>query len=218
MNKTSLHWRTIIQNLAKTVEDATKVFPEYKHLTEKLKKSNVNIYDRICDVTKRKPEEFNVLCHGDMWANNVMFSYSGCTIDAIFCDFQVVNWSSPVLDIVYTLYTSSHSELRERDWDFLINYYYTELKNTLSKLKYSKPVPSLSELHSDILKKGIYAAYNGLVGLGLRNINVQDHVFYRFIDDTDEGRRYRLNIISKPECRSSFDFMLRYFDSKGFFD
>ena len=66
-------FRTSLTNLAKEVEK----WPRYKEaLNEKLLNMADSAYTRFIDSVKRDEQEFNVLCHGDLWLNNMMFRYS----------------------------------------------------------------------------------------------------------------------------------------------
>lgn len=50
-----------------------KTFPQLQSYVEKLEKFKEEVVQRMIDVFKRDDQAFNVLNHGDLWINNLMF-------------------------------------------------------------------------------------------------------------------------------------------------
>lgn len=95
---------------------------------------------------------FTVLNHGDVWVNNLLLS----TDDALFIDFQMCFHGSPASDLLYFLTTSVCDDVKVSRFDHLVEFYHSELCISLSDLGYEKHVPTLEELHQDLLEKGSF--------------------------------------------------------------
>lgn len=87
--------------------------------------------DRIYDLVREVPKKYKkVLCHRDIWPNNLMFKFetSGKTsddidysnpLDCILVDFQLARCLPPAVDIMMALYMLQRT--KERETDFLDN-------------------------------------------------------------------------------------------------
>lgn len=97
----------------------------------------------------------NVLVHGDVWTNNVMFKYcakTGKPTDVLLIDFQYSFWGSPAIDLHHFFNTSLKEPLRLSHQDVLFQMYHQIFVETLTKLNYqSNPIPSLKKflLHAE---------------------------------------------------------------------
>lgn len=104
------------------------------------------------------PNGFNVLNHGDMWTNNIMFSHDANdeVKRSLFVDFQICKWGSPVQDLWYLFTTSVQVEIRAQEFDNIIATYHKRLVECLNVLNYSKQIPSLKELQIMMLKDSFW--------------------------------------------------------------
>jgi len=60
---------------------------------------------------KQEQTHINVLTHGDLWTNNMMFKYeAGVPSDVLLIDFQYAFWGSPTLDIHHLLKKAAVSQ------------------------------------------------------------------------------------------------------------
>ncbi|KAM7362729.1 uncharacterized protein ACRADG_013297 [Cochliomyia hominivorax] len=103
--------------------------------------------------------KFNVLNHGDCWTNNIMFQYDeeGNIVNTLFVDYQMVQYGSPSYDLYYFLMSSPKLALKLEQFDYLVRHYHSNLKATLELLKYPKEIPTLKDLHIELLEKGVWA-------------------------------------------------------------
>lgn len=193
--------------------------PGLEKLAVKFNKISDTFYDRVCESCARNENDFNVILHGDAWSNNIMFKYddNGEVVDAVLVDFQICSYGPPALDVTYCLYTSSHNEVNELDWDMLVQCYYDELVLTLQKLNYRKKVPSLMEFNAQIIMRGMYAAFHGVVSEGAKMLeNVEGDGLSNYI--TDDAAEFRLNMLMNPKVVPKIIRLLKYFDRRGYYD
>lgn len=99
---------------------------------------------------------FEVMNHGDIWINNMMFrsDEAGDTVAVKLIDFQIAFWASPVPDLLYFLLSSVADDIKTDHYDDLIEFYHEQLTSALKQLKYDQHIPTLSELNEDLLEKG----------------------------------------------------------------
>lgn len=131
-------------NADEYIENLRKYFETY---TEALTSANA------IDWTK-----FNVLNHGDCWTNNIMFQHDehGHVKETYFVDFQLTKYGSPSQDLLYFLMSSPKLEIKLDQFDYFVRYYHENLKASLELLKYPNEIPSLRDLHIELLSNGLW--------------------------------------------------------------
>jgi hypothetical protein len=130
-------------------------FEKYSEVLDKWDCSKVPL--SLAKVAEPMRNGFRVLNHADLWVNNFMFKYDeGNLSDVLFIDYQMPFWGSPAKDLLYLLITSVRDEDKLQNFDNLMEFYHRELVSSLKKLDYQKPIPTLAELHVDLLEKGSY--------------------------------------------------------------
>ena len=103
------------------VAKAVDSWPGYAECySQKLRAMAEVMLDRTVQITRRDDNAFNVLNHGDLRGNNMLFRYSDVPEDLRFLDFQVTRFSSPVIDLQSFFSTSLSEEVREYHLDRLM--------------------------------------------------------------------------------------------------
>ncbi|XP_022213685.2 uncharacterized protein LOC111068501 [Drosophila obscura] len=88
---------------------------------------------------------FSVICHGDLWVNNIMFRSQ--PEEVIFFDLQAMRRTSPVFDILHFIYTSTRRRLRDDHTDTLLAAYAEALAHELNQqLKHTPAAKQLDVL------------------------------------------------------------------------
>lgn len=163
------------------------IFDENNPVTEGLKKITRGFHDKVknygdCDMFAAKIDRwdtnramtafidvatpmrcgFQILNHGDMWLNNMMFKFDEANnpIDVALIDYQLSSWGSPSGDLLYFLITSVADDIKVDHFDDFISYYHDQLSESLKKLRFDQRIPSLTELHVDLLDKGFFCNSN----------------------------------------------------------
>lgn len=118
----------------KQVEFAVEVVSGEKdvHLLVKLKKLlEKEAIDIAVDCLGVSSDSASVISHGDTWQNNIMFRFdgSGKPIEACFLDWQISRYSSPVIDIVYFMFSCTTKALRDKHYDSFLRTYHDSLSN-----------------------------------------------------------------------------------------
>lgn len=189
----------------------TKVYGNWKQ----------NLMDKVYQVVKRDDKRFNVLCHGDMWCNNVMFKYdeAGQPVDCLLVDYQMCNHNSPVIDLLYFIFTSPKQSLKLSHIDHFLQFYHTHLVANLKRLGYQKPLPTLLQLHVDFLEKGFYGYDSafGTFAIVVAEAGDDSNVEMFFMAD-EEGKKFRNRVYTNPIFVNAMEEIVPYFARKGYFE
>ncbi|KAF5287314.1 hypothetical protein FQR65_LT02187 [Abscondita terminalis] len=87
-----------------TVPYQLELFPDLKFSENKLRKAFETCYHLV------KPSDTyrNVVCHGDLWADNIMMKYKdGKPIDCRIIDYQILRYCPPAHDLLTLLYLTT---------------------------------------------------------------------------------------------------------------
>ncbi|ENN74586.1 hypothetical protein HUJ04_004707 [Dendroctonus ponderosae] len=106
---------------------------------------------------KKIREPWACVTHNDLWVNNVMVRESnGMIHDIKFVDFQVIDYASPVCDLIFFLFSSVPNSVLRYHFDKLLQYYYKEFINTLSLYKVNTKEFSFESFEEELRLEGCY--------------------------------------------------------------
>lgn len=127
-----------------------------KYLAKIAKWNKIKFVTAYVDVAVPMANGFKVLNHGDLWMNNLLFQEGEKQIEMQFIDFQLSFWGSPAGDLLYFLISSISDEFKIAKFDELIECYHEALVDSLKRLNYVDAIPTLDEIHADLLEKGFF--------------------------------------------------------------
>lgn len=157
-------------------------------IADKLSALGPEFIQKMAQLYKPNPkgQGINVLNHGDFHIRNVMLRRGGGqdkkTLEAIRfvsnlldfvdkiplylsffqIDFQLSVYATPAIDLSFLLYVIVDRECRESKRDQLLSIYHRQFKDTLLKLGYLKPIPTLTDFHVELLKNGLMGEFDWL--------------------------------------------------------
>ncbi|XP_031628478.1 uncharacterized protein LOC116344183 [Contarinia nasturtii] len=216
--KNSPSIQSFFRNIAQTVSNEIKHWPGYENISEKLGNIPQEAFDNIHKSYEPQDDGFNVITHGDMFMNNLLYRHdqNGKPIDIRFVDFAIGKHVSPSIDLVCLLYGSSDSSIKQDDREHLIQYYHSELVKYLKLLKFSK-IPTLFDIQSACFRIDFYNALIILFIVGLRHINkFHDGGFIDVLNNNNNDNSSGL--YTNPACIGQLKNLLDIFDRRGYFD
>lgn len=122
----------------KAAIDAIKVFSNYsKEQIEIIESRWFNVWSSGLDLSNPTTECRSVICHRDLWNNNLMFHYKKVgdemvPDDCVLVDFQAAKYQPPAGDVMLLLYCNLDPQFREDNMDTLLNFYLDELSEILA--------------------------------------------------------------------------------------
>lgn len=119
----------------------------------KIEKLTGKLYSEMCRCVCENTGNWMVVCHGDLWINNFMFKYNHRNeVNGVkFVDLQTLRYTSPVIDILHFLYTSTDYATREQYMEQLLSDYVQSLHFTLQKFNvFDKDVETIEIIENTI--------------------------------------------------------------------
>jgi thiamine kinase-like enzyme len=102
-----------------TLVEEMETWPEeWARYVDKLKHEQEKLPDLMKETVRPNETGINVLAHGDLWINNILFDEQQGTVR--FVDFQFVTFMSPAVDLHLFLCTSATPDVQVNHADTLL--------------------------------------------------------------------------------------------------
>ncbi|XP_059617773.1 uncharacterized protein LOC132262511 [Phlebotomus argentipes] len=108
---------------------------------------------------------FNVLCHGDLHIGNVMIEEN--THNIAMVDYQFSAWRSPAYDFFSAFNALCNAEVNLNSRNHLVKVYHRKFERTLKDSDYPGRIPTLLDIHVELLRHGFLDFFNWIYYLPL---------------------------------------------------
>lgn len=120
--------------------EAIKAYSKYNTNSEAMKEIErrwADIWNTAWQLCESSPKHTNVICHRDLWNNNILFHYKAVgdsfePDDCMLVDFQAVTSQPPAGDVMLLLYCNLEPKFREVNMKIFLDFYYAQLKTVLN--------------------------------------------------------------------------------------
>lgn len=212
-----------MQNLLRTLHEAVQGFGvDYAIYADKIGRWDlVKLMTSFMRTSEPMRSGFQILTHGDAWVNNFMIKYDeeSNPIDILLIDFQISFWGSPSIELLYFFISSLNDDIKVDHFDELVEFYHIELVNNLKMLNYAKPIPTLGELHIDMIEKSFFASTCIMFVLFVCKFNSDKEISIDQLFTGGEETEALLKIIYSNESYSkACKKWLPFLNRRGFLD
>jgi thiamine kinase-like enzyme len=105
--------------MIKTLVEELETWPEeWAGYLDKLRRDQEELLHRLREAVRPYETGINVLAHGDLWTNNILFNEEQGTVR--FVDFQLVTFMSPAVDLQSFLCSSATLDVQMNHTDTLL--------------------------------------------------------------------------------------------------
>lgn len=194
---------------------------EWKEIAKKLIAQEKTILKKGCELYIRDPNGFCVFNHNDLWIPNIFFkcSENNETNDVLLIDFQMPFFGSPGVDLNFLFYGALNEETRISGSKKLLRVYHETLSETLKALQYSKEIPSLHEIHIEVLKSGFNSVLAALCVVPLLMVEKSDNLnMDLLLANSEEAEKFRYSLFNHEKYKNFVQKLLIEFDELGYLD
>ncbi|EDV93533.1 uncharacterized protein LOC6564207 [Drosophila grimshawi] len=193
----------------------------FEEITEKMFKLAENVLQSSIKMYEQEPI-FSVFNMADIWINNLMFHVNNETKEpdnVVALDFQLAYVGSPAVDLNYFLYGSLNENVRKVHLKYIIREYHRVLQQTLEKLKYQGHIPTLKEIHIELINNSLIGV---IASTCLTPLIFREDASFENLEDlnsrTEIGDQFRRENVENPKYRAFLQRTVKEFELSGFLD
>lgn len=138
--------------------DAVQTWPGCEKFAAKFKNLKGATQKKLQQVytANAKDVGYNVLNHADLHWKNLLHkkSVNGRIKDSMLIDYQCCHWGSPAIDLISLVNMVVNHDIKQNCRQEIIYEYYQHFVQILDKLGFLGSVPTLTDLHMEMLRKG----------------------------------------------------------------
>ncbi|XP_053997128.1 uncharacterized protein LOC128886349 [Hylaeus anthracinus] len=119
-----------VKGIVSMVDEMTELSEDQR---EQFKKKMIDLSADHAGKLLPSSKHKNVLCHGDLWANNILFKYDeeDKPVECCLIDFQLVRYNPPAHDILCFLQFTTTRQQREERGEELFKIYHESMADAL---------------------------------------------------------------------------------------
>ncbi|XP_008205683.2 uncharacterized protein LOC100116355 [Nasonia vitripennis] len=101
---------------------------------------------KIFEMAKPSSTRPNILCHADLWSNNIMINDMDDSPKCILVDFQTLRYGPPAVDLAHLIFLTMPRKSRDSLEKSVVQQYHEVFKETVMRNEPDMAVRSLQEL------------------------------------------------------------------------
>ncbi|XP_055641339.1 uncharacterized protein LOC129778464 [Toxorhynchites rutilus septentrionalis] len=147
--------------------DTIQTRKDCEKLVSKFQKLKPSLDAKLNHVYAVNPNDsgYNVLNYASVHTLNILHKtdYAGRVTKTMLTNFQSCSWGSPAIDLLFILNVVVCHDIKLSHRNEIIYEYYRQFVRILTKLGYLGSVPSLVDLHTELLKKSFFEVYLNII-------------------------------------------------------
>uniref|UniRef100_A0A336M2G9 CSON010766 protein n=1 Tax=Culicoides sonorensis TaxID=179676 RepID=A0A336M2G9_CULSO len=130
--------------------------------------SNGKLYQKMCNlINNSKGFMSSVICHGDLWVNNILFKNGKNSLEVKLVDLQTLRCCSPVFDLLYFMFSSVPINLHKKHLNEFLQIYH---ESFLASITFNQAaVTEYEDFKMNFTLESLKREYekSGIFGLGI---------------------------------------------------